>query len=245
MLTAAFFVAINAALALQAQIPSPPPAPPPPDRPITRIVQNLGDDLKRMASVETVIILTAGGAGSLIASNSDDSVDRWTMSHPAPSWTAIGRVGGDGFMMGALALGTWGVGELTNHRVTTHVGSDLIRAQVVNGLLTRGLKIAVDRERPKGGGHAFPSGHTSASFTAAGVLQQHFGWKAGAPAYAFATFVGYTRIRDRAHWVSDMVFGAAIGLASARAVTKGHDTQTWSISPAAVPGGVGIMFVRR
>ena len=198
-----------------------------------------------MASVETLIILGAGGAAAKIAGNSDESVDRWTVTHPAPSWTVIGRVAGDGWTMGGLALGTWGVGALTKNRLVEHVGSDLIRAQVMNGLLSRGLKIAVDRERPTGGGHAFPSGHTSASFTAAGVLHQHFGWKAGAPAYAAASFIGYTRIRDRAHWLSDAVFGAALGLASARAVTSDHRSQTWTIAPAAVPGGAAILFVRR
>ena len=195
--------------------------------------------------MDTLVVLAAGGAASIVTSNSDGPVDRWTVTNPAPSWTSIGRIGGDGFTMGGLALATWGVGELGKHRVVAHVGSDLIRVQVMNGLLSRGLKIAVDRSRPKGGGHAFPSGHTSASFATAGVLHEHFGWKAGVPAYAFASFVGYTRIRDRAHWLSDAVFGAALGLASARAVTRDHKTRTWTIAPAAVPGGAALMFVRR
>jgi len=143
--------------------------------------------------------------------------------------------------MGGVAVGVWGIGELTKHRLVTHVGSDLIRVQVMNGILSRGLKIAVDRPRPTGGGHAFPSGHTSASFATAGVLHQHFGWKAGAPAYAAATFIGYTRLRDRAHWLSDAVFGAALGLASARAVTRDHQSQTWTIAPVAMPGGGGFV----
>jgi membrane-associated phospholipid phosphatase len=242
--SAAFLLTVSAALAPQARA-TPTPAPPPPDQPITHIFQNLGHDFRRMASVDTLIILAAGGAAAKIAGNSDEPVDRWTLEHPAPSWTAIGRYGGDGWMMAGLAVGTWGVGELTHHRLVTHVGSDLIRAEVMNGLLTRGLKMAVGRERPRGGGHAFPSGHVSASFTTAGVLHQHFGWKAGAPAYAFATFVGYTRIRDRAHWLSDAVFGAALGLASARAVTRDHRSQTWTITPAALPGGAAILFTRR
>ena len=234
-------IAVNAALAPQAKTPTTAPQPPSPDRPITHIVQNLGKDLRRMATVHSLVILAAGGAASLVASNSDEPVDRWTVTHPASTWTDVGRIGGDGWTMGGLALGTWGIGELTNHRLVAHVGSDLIRAQVMNGLLSRGLKIAVDRPRPTGGGHAFPSGHTSASFATAGVLHQHFGWKAGAPAYAFATFVGYTRIRDRAHWLSDAVFGAALGLASAHAVSRGHESRTWSVTPTALPGGGGIV----
>jgi hypothetical protein len=243
VLSTALFIAVSAALAPQAR--AVPPKAPPPDRPITHIVQNLGHDLGRMASIDTLMILGAGGAASILTSNSDGPVDRWTVNNPAGSWTSVGRIVGDGWTMGGMALGTWGIGELTDNRLMAHIGSDLIRTQVMNGLLSRGLKIAVDRPRPTGGGHAFPSGHTSASFATAHVLHQHFGWKAGAPAYAAATFIGYTRIRDRAHWLSDAVFGAALGLASARAVTRGHESQTWSVIPAAVPGGAAIVFIRR
>jgi hypothetical protein len=37
------------------------------------------------------------------------------------------------------------------------------------------------------------------------------------------------------------VFGASLGLASARAVTRGHDSRKWSITPVAMPGGGGVM----
>ena len=236
MLTAAFVIAVNAALSPQAPLP---------DRPITRIVQNLGQDLLALRAFDSLVILGAGGAAAAIASNSDHQVDRWTMDHPAPSWTVMGRVGGDGWVMSGVALATWATGELTHHRLTAHVGSDLIRAHVLNGVLTTSLKVSVNRTRPNGGKHSFPSGHTSAAFSSAGVLQQHFGWKVGVPAYAAAGFVGLTRVRDRAHWVSDVVFGAAVGLASARAVARGHQSSTWTIVPVAVPGGGGIVFTRR
>ena len=209
--------------------------------PLTNIIQNLGRDLRDFASFETLIILSAGGAGALIAGQSDDRVDSWTLDHPAGSWTAIGRVGGDGWLQGGIALSTWAVGTLTEHTLTAHVGSDLVRAQMANMVTTRVLKIAVDRRRPSGGGHAFPSGHTSATFTTAAVLHRHFGWKAGVPAYAAAGLVGLTRVRDRAHWVSDTVFGAGLGVAAAWTVTRGHDTGTWTITPVAVPGGGGLV----
>ncbi len=241
MLTAALLVAVSAALASQAQATPAKSETPPPDRPVTRVVQNLGHDLRRLATKDTLLILAAGAAASVAAYGSDEGVDRWTVSHPASSWTAIGRVGGDGWMMGGLAVATWGAGELTKRRLMAHVGSDLIRAQVLNGSISRGIKIVVDRERPKGGGHSFPSGHTSSSFASAGVLHQHFGWRVGAPAYAAATFVGWTRIRDRAHWLSDTLSGAALGLASARAVTGGHESKSWSVTPVAMPGGGGVV----
>jgi hypothetical protein len=231
--------------ALAQTAPSPAPATPATaePNPLTNIVQNLGRDLRDFASFETLVILSAGGAGSLIASQSDDRVDSWALDHPAGSWTSLGRIGGDGWTQGGIALSTWAVGTLTEHRLTAHVGSDLMRAQMVNMVTTRVLKIAADRRRPSGGGHAFPSGHTSASFTTAAVLQRHFGWRAGVPAYAAAGFVGLTRVRDRSHWVSDTVFGAAMGVAAAWTVTRGHDSRTWTITPVATPGG-GALVVR-
>ena len=120
-----------------------------------------------------------------------------------------------------------------------------MRAQMLNMVTTRVLKIAVDRTRPSGGGHAFPSGHVSATFASAGVVHRHFGWKAGVPAYAAAGFVGLTRVRDRMHWVSDTVFGAAMGVAAAWTVTRGHSDRNWTVMPVVVRGGGGIVVMRQ
>jgi membrane-associated phospholipid phosphatase len=226
----------------RAQSAAPPPAAEEP-HPFKYILQNLGRDLRGMASVETLIILSAGGAASLIAAESDDRAHEWSLDRPVPSWTKIGKVAGDGWTQGALAFGTWATGSLTEHKLVTHVGSDLVRAQVLNMVTTRVVKIAVDRTRPSGGGHSFPSGHSSATFTTAAVLHRHFGWKAGIPAYAVAGFVGLGRVADRSHWVSDTVFGAAMGVAAAWTVTRGHDNSTWTVTPVVTPGG-GAIVVR-
>ena len=53
-------------------------------------------------------------------------------------------------------------------------------------VLTLAVKAAVRRTRPEGAGFSFPSGHATITFASATVLQQHFGWKVGVPAYAVA-----------------------------------------------------------
>jgi hypothetical protein len=188
----------------RAQTATPPAATEEPN-PFTHIFQNLGRDLKGLASFETLVIMSGGGAAALIAAQSDDRAHQWSLDQPVPSWSKIGKVGGDGWTQGALAAGTFAVGSLTRRPLVTHVGSDLIRAQMLNMVTTRVVKIAVDRTRPSGGGHALPSGHSSATFASAAVLHRHFGWKAGIPAYAAAGFVGLSRVADRSHWVSDTV----------------------------------------
>ena len=94
---------------------------------------------------------------------------------------------------------------------------DLIRTQVLSQTLTQVIKNTVRRTRPDESGHrSFPSGHTSATFAAATVLQRHYGWKAGIPAYAFATWVAASRLNEQKHWVSDLPFGAALGVVTGR-----------------------------
>lgn len=89
--------------------------------------------------------------------------------------------------------------------------------------ITYTVKIGVNRTRPNGADYSFPSGHTSASFSSAGYIQQRYGWKKGGAAYAAATFVGWTRIKANKHYVSDVVAGAALGTLSSYVFTSNKD----------------------
>jgi membrane-associated phospholipid phosphatase len=242
VLSATWFVA--ATIALQQPPVQPAPTAWPDDRPLTRLVQNLGHDLAALPGTDTLFWLGVGGAGAMAAHPVDDNLAAWA-DGADPGYASVGGTLGDGFVIAGAALGTYAVGRVAGHAPTAHIGGDLIRAQVLNGLLTRGLKLIVARDRPSGGGHAFPSGHSSASFAAAAVLAEHFGWKAGLAAYATAGFIGWTRVHDRAHWLSDAVFGAAIGAVVGRTVTRGHRARTWTIVPAGTSGGFAVFVVRR
>ena len=89
---------------------------------------------------------------------------------------------------------------------------------------TYALKLVVDKERPDGGKMSFPSGHTSSAFSGASFIQRRYGWKYGMPAYAAALFVGWSRIDSDAHYVEDVVAGAAIGIAFSAIFTTPFDT---------------------
>ncbi|MDA3896418.1 MAG: phosphatase PAP2 family protein, partial [Desulfobacteraceae bacterium] len=79
--------------------------------------------------------------------------------------------------------------------------------------ITHGLKFAVGEQRPNGHSKdSFPSGHTSASFFGASFIQRRYGWKFGAPAYLLASYVGWSRVETKAHYVHDVLAGAAIGV---------------------------------
>jgi membrane-associated phospholipid phosphatase len=86
--------------------------------------------------------------------------------------------------------------------------------------LTFGLKYSVDDERPNGGRHSFPSGHTSVSFSAAEFMRKRYGWEYGVPAYVVASFVAYSRVESGEHFAHDVVAGAAIGILSSYIFSK-------------------------
>ncbi len=92
-------------------------------------------------------------------------------------------------------------------------------ATAFSGLTAQILKNVVQEPRPsvpdkpnvKRSKTSFPSGHTTSAFTFASVVQQHHGWAWGAPAYALATFTGWSRMNDNKHYLHDVVFGAILG----------------------------------
>jgi membrane-associated phospholipid phosphatase len=86
--------------------------------------------------------------------------------------------------------------------------------------VTYGLKYSVNERRPNGGNQSFPSAHTSISFSAAEFMRKRYGWEYGVPAYALASFVGYSRVESREHYAHDVIAGAAIGILSSYLFTK-------------------------
>ena len=84
-------------------------------------------------------------------------------------------------------------------------------------LVARGIKSAVNRTRPNGGVHSFPSGHTATAFMTATMLYKEYGWKNpwwSIGGYTVAAFTGVSRILNNWHWMSDVAAGAAVGIGS-------------------------------
>ncbi len=72
---------------------------------------------------------------------------------------------------------------------------------------------------PPVGDPSFPSGHTSASFAAATALYA-MDRKWGIAAYIFAAVMGFSRLYVGVHFPTDVLAGAALGVAAAKFVIK-------------------------
>lgn len=199
-------------------------------------------DVTRLPSRQTFGLLAIGAAAAFGSHAADKSVSRSlstykTLDEPLEPGAVIGSTP---FQLGA-SFTTYAIARLTNHPRLTEVSADLFRAQLLAQGLTIGLKQGFRRQRPEGSGYAFPSGHTTVSFASATVLQRHYGWKLGLPAYGVASYVALSRVQMRRHYLSDVAFGAALGIAMGRTVTLGHGP-TFAISPAPTDGGAAVQF---
>jgi membrane-associated phospholipid phosphatase len=199
-------------------------------------------DLWRFISWDTAVVLAGGGGAAGIAHIWDDDLVTRVAASPRlnDAFAPGSRYGAFAYMLGASAA-VHGIGLATGRRHMAVVGGDLIRSQIVSQIWVQGVKVAVRRERPDQSNRvSFPSGHAASGFAMAAVLSRHFGWKAAIPAYLGAAYVAAARVHDNRHYLSDVTFGAAMGIAGARTVMLKAGRYGMRLAPAATAGGVAV-----
>jgi len=183
--------------------------------------------------------------GGVLAATVHFQDHKWSEeASPTATPTALqpGATYGNLALQFPLAITWWIVGHVAGSERGADAGRDLVRAQISGASWSYLLKYSVNRTRPNGDPRSFPSGHATASFATAAVLQEHYGWKLGLPMYAAAMYVAAERVTQQKHWPSDVVFGATLGIMSGRTVTLHVRRERLSIQPHAIPGG-GAVFV--
>jgi len=120
---------------------------------------------------------------------------------------------------------------------------EFYKSFATNEIITYGLKYSVNKKRPNGGKHSFPSGHTSASFQGATFIYKRYGLKYAIPAYLGATFVGYSRVKVKAHYTIDVVAGAVIGSLSSYYFTTKY--KNLEVKPVVMNNRYGIELIKK
>jgi len=195
----------------------------------------------------TWVILAIGLAASAAVHPADDEVNAHLVGSDAVGrFFAPGKWIGSAYGQAAAASGLYLIGRyvlpheagVPRTNKVSHLGFDMLRALAVSQALTQGIKVAVHRDRPTGECCAYPSGHASAAFASASVIERHFGYRGSWPMFLIATYVATSRLHDNRHFLSDVVFGASLGIATGWTVVGRHGRSSYSLLPVHVPGGM-------
>ena len=220
------------------------PAPTPRHTGIKAMFKDLASDVTHLPSKENLFWAGVGGGLALAAHPFDDDVNEALVgSDFATAFFKPGRVLGSLPVLLGSAITVYVVGRSKDNPKVSHVGMDLIQALILSEGITQPIKYIVGRERPDGSSAtSFPSGHAADTFAFATALERHLGWKGAVPAYIVASYVAISRVPANRHWLSDAVFGSAVGIIAGRTVTR-HGRE-FPVAVAAVPGGVMLAYVR-
>lgn len=147
--------------------------------------------------------------------NALDGKDTHTLQDALPAAAAVAATGVYAILIGDRAgkAETW----------------SMLEAGALASTTAYALKFAAGRERPnettdpnawREGGSSFPSVHATAAFAIGTVLAEsgndRYRWVRRVLGYGIAAGTGYERLKHNAHWLSDVVAGAALGIASGR-----------------------------
>jgi hypothetical protein len=162
----------------------------------------------------------------------------------------------------AAVAGTWVYANFLDSAPGHREVWDMVEAAGFSVVTTYALKFAGGRERPDQtdnpnkwlkGGSSFPSLHASAAFAIGTVLAESgnddYRWMRRFLGYgAVAGFTAFERLKHNAHWLSDDVAGAALGMATAHFVLerdpqrKAARERSSQLSFTPLPGGAMVSY---
>ena len=224
-------------------------APPTPEHTgIRALFHNVIEDITKLPAMPNLYIAAVGGGLAIAAHPADPTLNAKLGGHWDTFFAPGKYIGGTAEQV-AMSLGVFAYGRLKDEPKVSHLGNDLLQAQILSEFILEPLKLATQRLRPYQTGHcglncAFPSGHATVTFADATVIERHLGWKYSAIGYAIAAYVATSRLHDNVHFFSDVVFGAAAGTIAGRTVVH-HARDYWAFTPTPLPGGGVAILVSR
>jgi len=207
--------------------------------------------------------MTAGSvAATALVMNRDEEIranvvdsDRPTAGRIATKFEPLGRIEVEAAALGTLYL----AGRAARNGRVVGPAATAFEAYLWAAVITGVTKGAFGRERPgRGSGEGrffagdtiFPSGHTARSFAIAAAFSARGGRKVAAIAYPVAALVGLSTVQEDLHWASDVVAGAALGLAIGKGIAARHPRAgalpapgaTWNVVPNRAGASLRITF---
>jgi membrane-associated phospholipid phosphatase len=156
--------------------------------------------------------------------------------------------------LAAVSAATYALGTAISNRRVADFGLHAFVALALSNFVGGSLKVVTGRSRPivlqadgtwvrrdpgdwdlfggwsddHGEQRAYPSGHSTNAFAIATVFAEELGGAAPWIAYPIAAGVAWSRVNDEAHWASDTVTGALVGIVSGYLVVRhGHRRDGW------------------
>ncbi len=218
------------------------------------------DSLKRTPSIKLWQVGAVVAGGVLTMALVDAPVQEWTANPDHGSTTGddianVAQYFGQAEVVLPVTGGLILVGLIAKKPGVLHAGYRVGASVVVASVLTQVFKYSLGRVRPYdtsnewdfqpfSGANSMWSGHTATAFAFATALSQeiHRPW-ATVGLYTLATGTAWSRVYNNEHWVSDVVIGAVVGIASAKLATG-----RWTIfglrapMPLATSNGLGLMW---
>jgi membrane-associated phospholipid phosphatase len=207
---------------------------PDPDTSMDHFPVKLVTDVPHLFASDNIIPFSAGAVATALQWAVLD--DQSTLSSDLHDWNAhplfdLGNFYGEGWVQAGGALGSWAVGAIVGDARMRQFGRDAAESLLLSTIVVTAVKLPVDRTRPNGGDHSFPSGHTITAFCAAPVVTRYFGWGAGVPAYLLATVTGLARVEGNHHYLSDIFAGATLGIVIGNAVVYKPKDLSLAVGP--------------
>jgi hypothetical protein len=183
--------------------------------------------------------VAAVGGAVLLDEDLRHAVDRNSSGTLAGVAKAVAPFGAE-YSFGALGTFYLAGRYWKDDRARAVAEDGLASSLIAAGVITPILKLTIGRRRPSqtqstftrgDGGSSFPSGHATQAFAVASVIAAHYDspWIQAA-AYGVAGLVGLSRMEQGAHYASDVLAGALIGIAVGKAVVRFHESERLRIA---------------
>jgi membrane-associated phospholipid phosphatase len=178
-------------------------------------------NFRALVSTDNLAPLAVGAAATAVVKIPNTRVENFFASKPKYLFHEPGDYMGATWVAAPTMVGLLLIGQKSDDARFRSFSYSLAQGYVINQSIVMGLKKVVGSQRPNGDNSlSFPSGHAAGAFTWAATVSHYYGLKAGIPAYLAATYVGFARLDDRAHRLTDVVAGAAIGYIVGKTVSR-------------------------